>query len=202
MKKIELKPKDMEKRIARFKNLKAYKHSIMENTGIPSEAVEMVSAKSVYPVMSPEGWEGRAAVAAVKGKDGLVVTIAECPPGNNPGLHRHSHTVENFFCLNGRFLISWGENGENSVELEPLDFISVPPGIYRDFNNISDEIARLLVMIQVPEGDVRDEVIFHPHVGKDIADKFGEKTVEAMDKVGFRFADRIAKKGESAQSPD
>ena len=193
MKTIDLKPKDMAKRIARFKNLKPYKQSIMENTGIPAEAVEIVSAKSVYPVMSPEGWEGRSADAVVKGKDGLIVTIAECPPGNNPGLHRHSHTVENFFCLNGRFLISWGENGENSVELEPLDFISVPPGIYRDFNNISDEIARLLVMIQAPEGDVRDEVIFHPHVGKDIADKFGKKTVEAMDKIGFRFADRIAK---------
>ena len=47
-------------------------------------------------------------------------------------------------------------------------------------------------MIQSTEGDVQDEVIFHPHVGKDIASKFGEKTLEAMDDVGFRFADRIA----------
>ena len=76
MKTIDLKPTEMAKRIARFKDLKPYKQSIMENTGIPAEAVEMVSAKSVYPVMSPEGWEGRSAVAAVKGKDGLTVTIA------------------------------------------------------------------------------------------------------------------------------
>ena len=192
MKTTDLKPSEMAKRIARFKDLKPYKQSIMENTGIPAEAVEMVSAKLVYPVMSPEGWTGRSAVAAVKGKDGLTVTIAECPPGNNPGLHSHSHTVENFFCLNGRFRISWGEQGDNSIELEPLDFISIPAGVYRDFHNISDETARLLVMIQSPEGDVRDEVIFHPHVGKDIASKFGEKTLEAMDDVGFRFADRIA----------
>ena len=189
---IELKPEDMAKRIARFKDLTPYKQSIMENTGIPAEAIEMVSAKSVYPVMSPANWQGRSAVAPVKGKDGLTVTIAECPPGNNPGLHSHSHTVENFFCLNGRFRISWGENGDNSIELEPLDFISIPAGVYRDFNNISDETARLLVMIQTPEGDVQDEVVFHPHVGRDIADKFGEKTLDALDKVGFRFADRIA----------
>ena len=192
MKTTDLKPSEMAKRIARFKDLKPYKQSIMENTGIPAEAVEMVSAKSVYPVMSPEGWEGRSAVAPVKGKNGLTVTIAECPPGNNPGLHRHSNTVENFFCLNGRFRISWGETGENSIELEPLDFISIPEGVYRDFKNISEETARLLVMIQTPEGDVRDEVVFHPHVGKEIADRFGEKTLEAMDKVGFRFADRIS----------
>ena len=191
MKTINLKPEDMAKRIARFKELKPYKKSIMENTGIPTEAVEMVSAKSVYPVMSPEGWEGRSAAAAVKGKDGLTITIAECPPGNNPGLHSHSHTVENFFCLNGRFRISWGEHGENSIELAPRDFISVPAEVYRDFHNISDETARLLVMIQSPYGDVRDEVVFHPHVGKEIEERFGKKTVQTMDKVGFRFADRI-----------
>lgn len=185
-------PEDMAKRIARFKDLKPYKESIMENTGIPAEAVEMVSAKSVYPVMSPEGWEGRHEAAAIKGKDGLIVSIAECPPGNNPGLHSHSHTVENFFCLNGRFRVSWGENGEYSTELEPLDLISVPAGVYRDFHNISNETARLLVMIQTPEGDVKDEVVYHPHVGKDIENLFGENTVEALDKVGFRFADRIA----------
>lgn len=182
---------DMEKRIARFKDLKPYKQSIMENTGIPAEAVEIVSAKSVYPVMSPEGWQGRAAVAPVKGKDGLTLAIAECPPGNHPGLHSHTHTIENFFCLSGRFRISWGENAEHSVELGPLDFISVPAGVYRDFNNISDDTARLLTIIQTPEGDNTDEVVFHPHVGAEIAEKFGEETLDALDKVGFRFADRI-----------
>ncbi len=192
MKDVDIKNPDMSNRVARFKDLKPYKQSIMEGTGIPAEAVEIVSAKSVYPLMSPEGWEGRSKVAPVKGMDGLTVTIAECPPGNNPGLHSHSHTVENFFCLNGRFRISWGENGENSVELEPLDFISVPAGVYRDFNNISDETARLLVMIQNEVGDNKDEVVFHPHVGQEIAEKFGDDVVDAMDKVGFRFADRIA----------
>jgi len=163
----------------------------MDGTGIPAEAVEVVSAKSVYPIMSPEGWEGRSAVAPVKGMDGLTVTIAECPPGNHPGLHSHSHTVENFFCLNGKFRVSWGENAENSVELEPMDFVSVPAGVYRDFHNISDETARLLVMIQNVKGDTKDEVVFHPEVGQEILEKFGEDTVVAMDKVGFRFADRI-----------
>ena len=192
MKAVDLKNPDMSNRIARFKDLKPYKQSIMEGTGIPAEAVEIVSAKSVYPIMSPEGWEGRSKVAPVKGMNGLTVTIAECPPGNNPGLHSHSHTVENFFCLNGKFRISWGENGENSIELEPLDFISVPAGVYRDFNNISDETARLLVMVQSVEGDVKDEVVYHPHVGQEIIEKFGEDTLAALDKVGFRMADRIA----------
>jgi len=191
MKAVDLKNTEVSSRVARFKDLVPYKQSIMDGTGIPAEAVEVVSAKSVYPLMSPEGWEGRSAVAPVKGADGLTVTIAECPPGNHPGLHSHSHTVENFFCLNGRFRVSWGENGENSVELEPLDFVSVPAGVYRDFNNISDETARLLVMIQNAPGDTKDEVVFHPEVGQEIIDKFGEDVLNKLDKVGFRFADRL-----------
>ena len=191
MKAVELKTTNVANRVARFRELVPYKQSIMDGTGIPAEAVEIVSAKSVYPIMSPEGWEGRSAVAPVKGMNGLTVTIAECPPGNHPGLHSHSHTVENFFCLNGKFRVSWGEDGENSVELDPLDFVSVPAGVYRDFHNISDETARLLVMIQNVEGDTKDEVIFHPHVGQEILEKFGEETLVAMDKVGFRFADRL-----------
>jgi uncharacterized RmlC-like cupin family protein len=191
MKAVELKTTNVANRVARFRELVPYKQSIMDGTGIPAEAVEIVSAKSVYPIMSPEGWEGRSAVAPVKGMNGLTVTIAECPPGNHPGLHSHSHTVENFFCLNGKFRVSWGEDGENSVELDPMDFVSVPAGVYRDFHNISDETARLLVMIQNVEGDTKDEVIFHPHVGQEILEKFGEETLIAMDKVGFRFADRL-----------
>jgi uncharacterized RmlC-like cupin family protein len=174
MKAVELKTTNVANRVARFRELVPYKQSIMDGTGIPAEAVEIVSAKSVYPIMSPEGWEGRSAVAPVKGMNGLTVTIAECPPGNHPGLHSHSHTVENFFCLNGKFRVSWGEDGENSVELDPMDFVSVPAGVYRDFHNISDETARLLVMM-----------------GQEILEKFGEETLVAMDKVGFRFADRL-----------
>jgi hypothetical protein len=36
-------------------------------------------------------------MAPVKGPRGLIVIIAECEPGNGPGLHRHLNTVEPFF---------------------------------------------------------------------------------------------------------
>ena len=45
MKAVNLNNPDMSNRIARFKDLKPYKQSIMEGTGIPAEAVEIVSAK-------------------------------------------------------------------------------------------------------------------------------------------------------------
>ena len=147
-----LTPEQMETRIARFKNLQTYQKQNFEAHNIPPGAVEKVTARKVFPVMAPADYQGRSAGAPVKGPRGLIVSIAECEPNNGPGLHRHLNTVENFFCLSGRFEISWGDEGEHKLVLEPNDMISVPRGENRKFFNISNEVGRLLVMI-VPETD-------------------------------------------------
>jgi mannose-6-phosphate isomerase-like protein (cupin superfamily) len=142
----------MEARVARFNKLQTYQRQNFEAHNIPPGAVEKVAARRVYPVMAPADYQGRSAGAPVKGPRGLIVSIAECEPGNGPGLHRHLNTVENFFCLSGRFEIAWGDRGEHTLVLEPLDMIAVPRGENRSFRNISNELGRLLVKI-VPETD-------------------------------------------------
>jgi uncharacterized RmlC-like cupin family protein len=179
---------EMNARIGRFKDLKPYRSQLDDTRGIPAAAIQRVSASNVYPVMSPEGWTGRNAIAPVKGAPGLTVSIAECPPGDNPGLHIHTKATENFFCLNGRFRIEWGANAEHSTILEQNDFISVPPGIYRNFVNLSDETARLLAIIQAPPGDTEDEVVMPPSVRQELLDTYGAETLEKMNELGFRFA--------------
>jgi len=186
---LELSPAEMQARLARFGDLKPYKETLNAAHGIPAQAMEMMSSDKVYPVMSPRGWTGRSKVAPVKGADGLTVTIAECPPGDHAGLHKHLDSVENFFCIEGRFEIVWGREGAHRVELGPLDFISVPKGVYRDFRNIGDTLGRLLVMIQSPPQDTKDTVVHAPEVGAEIARRFGEGTLEAMAAVGVRFGD-------------
>src|SRR6266446_3677960 len=141
-----LTPDQMERRIARFNNLQTYQKQNFEAHNIPPGAVEMVTARKVFPVMAPADYQGRSAGAPVKGPRGLIVSIAECPPNNGPGLHRHLNTVENFFCLSGRFKIAWGDRGEHRLVLEPLDLVSVPVGENRSFRNVSNELGRLLVM--------------------------------------------------------
>jgi uncharacterized RmlC-like cupin family protein len=123
----------------------------------------------------------------VKGAPGLVITIAECPPGDGAGLHAHEQSIENFFCLNGRFESAWGDDGKDSVILEPLDFVSIPPGVCRSFKNVSNETARLLVMIQIQGVEQADRVHHSPKVGEDIKQKFGPETVEALSRIGFKF---------------
>jgi len=187
MKTAQVSPEEMDRRTARFKELKPYKQTQNDAKGIPPGAMEMVSAKNVFPVMSPEGWSGRNAIAPVKGTEGLTISLAECPPGDSPGLHAHETTVENFFCVRGRFKISWGDDGEHSTILEPMDFVSVPPGVLRNFTNISDEMGYLFVVIQTPPGGATDRVAFAPSVGDEISTKFGADTLTAMSAIGFNF---------------
>jgi uncharacterized RmlC-like cupin family protein len=179
-------PEEMNARVARFKKLDSYQKQHADN-GLPQDAMEKVAAGKVYPVMVPASYSGRNKGAPVKGEPGLSVSIAECPPGNGPGLHNHANTIENFFCLNGRFEISWGDNGEDKLVLEPLDMVSVPSGIHRRFKNVSDETARLLVMIQIPTEKQEDNVTFAASLGKEIEQKHGAEALAKLNEIGFKF---------------
>lgn len=189
MSEIEISPEQMAQRLARFRDLKPYKDTMNEAHGIPPQAMRMMSPDKVFPIMSPQGWTGRSKVAPVKGAPGLTVTLAECPPGDHAGLHKHTDSVENFFCVEGRFEIVWGSQGEHRIELGPLDFISIPRGVYRDFRNIGDVMGRLFVAIQTPPGDTQDTVVHSPEVGREVVRRFGQETLEAMAGIGVRFGE-------------
>ncbi len=181
-------------RVARYDQLVPYKDSINATSGVPQEAMLMMSPDKVMPIMSPAGWEGRSKVAPVKGAPGLTITLAECPPGDSAGLHKHTASVENFFCVQSRFEIIWGDQGQFSTVLEPLDFVSVPAGVYRDFKNVGNELGRLLVMIQPEPGDQQDEVYHAAATGEEIARRWGPATVQAMSGIGIRFGEPASTK--------
>jgi mannose-6-phosphate isomerase-like protein (cupin superfamily) len=186
-----LTPDEMDFRVARFEKLETYQRQNFETHNIPPGAVEKVAARRVYPVMVPPDYQGRSAGAPVKGPRGLIVSIAECEPGNGPGLHRHLNTVENFLCLSGRFEIAWGDQGEHTLVLEPLDLVSVPVGENRSFRNISNELGRLLVMIVPETNEQVDPVLFAPSLAKEIENDYGKSAVEGLQKIGFKFEEPI-----------
>jgi len=187
MKTTTISPAEMARRTARFGKLASYQQQHEQTGGIPAAAFAGIAANKIFPVLAPQAYQGRAGMAPVKGAPGLVITIAECPPGDGAGLHAHEQSIENFFCLNGRFEIAWGDDGRDSIVLEPLDFISIPPGVCRSFKNISNETARLLVIIQIQGEEQADRVHHSPKMGADIAEKFGKDTVDALSRIGFKF---------------
>jgi len=184
-----LTPEQMEGRVARFNKLQSYQRQNFEAHNIPPGAVEKVTARRVYPVMAPADYQGRSAGAPVKGPRGLIVSVAECEPGNGPGLHRHLNTVENFLCLSGRFEIAWGDQGEHTLVLEPLDMISVPRGENRSFRNISDVVGRLLVMIVPETAEQIDPISYSPSLAKEIENEYGRTALDGLQKIGFVFED-------------
>lgn len=184
MKTIDIGPDGMEPHIVRFGKLAPKKGAFVE-LGIPNEAYEMLAAKTLYTLMAPAGTDGSFANPGIAGPAGLSVSIAECPPGDGPLLHAHTQTHEIFFCLEGRFEISWGDKGQYRTVLEKFDMCNVPLGVMRAFKNVSDTTGRLMTIIQ---GTAKGDIAYAPEVGKAVEEKFGQPVRAAIEQhTSMRF---------------
>jgi uncharacterized RmlC-like cupin family protein len=180
---------EMKKRIARFNEVVPVKKKHLEDKGIPPEVLEMIMAKTTRNMMSPGPLPGQLSPApAVEGGDAGVfrLGIATCPPGQGPGLHVHYNTHETFMALSGRWEIQWGDKGEESIILEPLDLIAMPPKVTRRFINRSDVEANLMVIIQGQREEF-DDVDRVPETAAAIAERYGEGMLEKMKTLGWKF---------------
>ncbi|MBX6319203.1 cupin domain-containing protein [Pigmentiphaga sp.] len=181
---------DMQHRIARFKNLKPRAAHWNDNLGIPAEALRLFNPKANYVLMAPASLPGRLSPnpAIVDGDKGVIrVGLAVAAPNDGPELHVHWKTHETFMALSGRWLIRWGDEGQESVELEPYDMIAMPPRVARQFINISDQDAHLLVIIQGQPEDF-DDVGRLPSIRQKIIDKYGEQVLANMEANGWDFS--------------
>jgi uncharacterized RmlC-like cupin family protein len=180
---------EMKSRIARFKDLVSTKAKHAEGKGIPAEVLEMITAKSTFNVMSPEGLGGQLSPKPpVAGGDAGVfrLGIVTCPPGNGPGLHVHWKTHETFMALTGKWEVLWGDKGEEKTVIEPFDLIAVPPQVTRTFINVSDADAHLLVIIQGKKEEF-DDVGRVPETAQKVAQKYGPEMVRKLESLGWQF---------------
>lgn len=185
---IQVSPSEMLKNLARFQDLKPQSSYYKTDQGIPAEAYETVTAKTLYTVMAPSTAAGpMSATPAIVTGDNLSVIIAECPPGDKPMLHAHFFTVEHFFCLSGRFRVRWGDEGQNELALEPFDMVRIPPGVCRDFTNITDQTAYLLVFISGKSEADYNDIAFAPGESAAFKQRFGEDVADKLETIGFSF---------------
>ena len=130
---------EMKGRIARFEDLRPSKQAFVD-TRIPEHL------RDIYNVIGrgvTEDPELRPAIAAA---EGFNVTYVGADPGKGAALHAHP-TVEVFIPMSGRWAVFWGDEGENEVELDTFDCISVPVGVMRGFRNIGDGHALLMAIL-------------------------------------------------------
>jgi len=180
---------EMTGRMVRFKDL-APRPKLGAGV-LPPEVIDFMTADSNYTYMAPPAEhksriQNYAALMGGDAGDGISVSLAVCSPGRGPALHTHLRTVEAFFCLSGRFAIEWGPEGENSVVLEPWDFVHVPTGVERTFHNVGDEEGALLVIIQGNKNDF-DDVVRAPYVGEQLTERFGPEAAAKLDQLGAQL---------------
>jgi uncharacterized RmlC-like cupin family protein len=185
---LSLSPAEMQKYIARFQDVRPQSEFYAKDQDIPDDAYQAVTAKTLYTLMAPSQKAGpMSARPLVTADENLSVIIAECPPGDKPMLHAHFHTVEHFFCLKGQFRIRWGDQGEHEIMLNPFDLIRVPKAVCRDFTNITNETAYLLVLITGKNEEDYNDIGFAPSESEAFKDRFGEHVAAKMETIGFSF---------------
>lgn len=189
MKTVRIDDTTMARRVARYRRLAPL--PVQMDPRIPQAARDVVYARKLLSVIGLDQAEGAGsgspinANAPIVGAGGITITLAVCPPGQGPSLHSHLATYETFTVLQGRFEVTWNDKGENRIELEQFDAISVPPGVCRAFRNIGDAEGVLQVIISGGVHD-RKDIDFADASAKQI-EAAGAGLLDAFKKVGFTF---------------
>ena len=183
MRTISLSHQDMQKRIARFRDLKPLP---IQSSDIPLAARDVVYSRQLLSVIGVEGAQTPINVGApISGAAGMTMTLAVCPPGQGPGLHAHRQTYETFTVLKGRFEVTWNDDGSGRAVLELFDTVSFPPGVCRAFRNIGDEEGILQVLITGGVHDMTD--IDFAQDAKRRIEAVGAGLSKEFEKAGFSF---------------
>ncbi len=152
---------------------------------MPQEANDLVYARELLSVIGLETAAETPIIvgAPITGAGGMTMTLARCPPGQGPALHSHDQTYETFTVLQGRFEVTWNDDGRDKVVLEPFDTISVPPKVCRAFRNVGDAQGVLQVIITGGVHDMND-IDMVPEVGRRL-EALGVR--DRFDEVGLTF---------------
>ena len=116
-------------------------------------------ARNVAYVLSPDGLAGPAPITALHN---FHLSISELSKGIRPTVHSHPYN-EVFMPLDARFRVLWGEQLEEWVDLEPFDVISIPPGVFRSFENLDEHVGRMLAIFD-HGGDPHTGIVVPPEV--------------------------------------
>lgn len=85
-------------------------------------------------------------IKAVKAAENFHIDYIKAGPGQGAALHSHD-SEEVFIAMTGRWRVTWGTEGENSIELDTFDGVSVPSGVMRSFENLGDSEHVLMAII-------------------------------------------------------
>lgn len=130
---------EMLSRVVRFDQLK--------QQGIPLMFIDSIlpgHQRMNYAVVGDTASENSEFSPALTQPHKFQIGMFNCPPHSGPAYHSHDY-CEMFMPLNGTWRFYWGNDPDGEPEGEVIlgqwDIISFPPGVWRGFENISEENA-------------------------------------------------------------
>jgi quercetin dioxygenase-like cupin family protein len=137
---------EMQKRIVRFKDL--------EGKGLPLMFIDSIlpgHRRMNYAVIGDTASENPDFRPILDQPHRFQIGMFMCPPGSGPAYHTHDY-IEVFLPLSGTWRYYWGNDPEGPPEgeaiLETWDLISLPPGLWRGFENVSDQDAWCFAVLE------------------------------------------------------
>ena len=143
---------EMLARVARFSGREP-------NLGAFPDLKSQGGKRSVSYMLLPQGLGGPAPIAQ---PHGFHMSISELSKGIRPTVHSHPYS-EVFMSLDARFRLYWGEDCSESIDLEPFDIASVPPGVFRTFENLDEQPGHMLAIFD-HGGDPHTGIVVPPDV--------------------------------------
>jgi mannose-6-phosphate isomerase-like protein (cupin superfamily) len=130
---------EMQKRVARFTDLRPSRQAFVDSR-LPEHERE------IFNVIGRGVTEDPNLHPAITDARDFNLTLVQAEPGKGAALHAHP-TVEVFVALSGRWSVYWGDAGEQEIVLEPWDTISVPLGVMRGFRNAGPQAGFLMAIL-------------------------------------------------------
>lgn len=176
---------ELERRISRFGQLREMTTREQELAGISQEAVDIIFARRIMPVILDQTKNPFGSYAPIYGAARTTMFISIMPPGQGPCLHSHNDTYETFMVLQGSIEYEIGDPVAHRVTLNKWDVFSCPPRVYRGFRNVGEgDAVQLTVITGVDEG--RDDVSIPESVAQQVQREHGADVLASFRKV-FRF---------------
>jgi hypothetical protein len=120
---------------------------------------EQGGKRNVAYVISPDQLGGPAPISQ---PHGFHLSISQLSPGIRPTVHSHPYN-EIFMPLDAPFRLYWGETLEDFIDLLPFDVASVPPGVFRTFENMGEDTGHMLAIFD-HGGDPHTGIVVPPEV--------------------------------------
>ena len=176
---------ELERRVSRYNGLKEMTTRTTELAGISEEAVDIIFARKIMPVILDDTKNPFGSYAPIIGAAGTTMFISILPPGQGPCLHSHNGTYETFMVLEGRIEYHIGEPIAHRITLDKWDAFSCPPFVYRGFRNVGTTDSVQLTVITGLSAN-RDDVSMPDSIAQQVRREHGEPVLEAFKRV-FRF---------------